>query len=66
MLRLRYYPYLKKYLAKTKQVAKPIVPKAVADINTAIDAEIASVNRPSVFPQSRMDSIEDLISRVVR
>lgn len=55
-----------KYLAKTKQVAKPIVPRTVVDINKAIDAEIASVNKPTVFPQSRMDSIEDLIGRSLR
>ena len=55
-----------RYLAKTKQVAKPIVPKAIPDIITAIDSEIASVNKPTVFPQSRMDSIEDLIGRSLR
>ena len=56
-----------RYLAKTKQVAKPIVPKAVADINSQIDAELANLNvKPQVFPQSRMDSIEDLISRTIR
>ena len=55
-----------KYLAKTKQVAKPIVPGAIPDIITAIDSEIASVNKPTVFPQSRMDSIEDLIGRSLR
>lgn len=56
-----------RYLAKTKQVAKPIVPKAVADINSQIDAELANLNvKPQVFPQSRMDSIEDLISRNIR
>lgn len=56
-----------RYLAKTKQVAKPIVPKAVADINSKIDAELANLNvKPQVFPQSRMDSIEDLISRTIR
>ena len=56
-----------RYLAKTKQVAKPIVPKAVADINSQIDVELANLNvKPQVFPQSRMDSIEDLISRTIR
>ena len=56
-----------RYLAKTKQVAKPIVPKAVADINSQIDAELANLNvKPQVFPQSRMDSIEDLISSTIR
>ena len=56
-----------RYLAKTKQVTKPIVPKAVSDINSQIDAELASLNvKPQVFPQSRMDSIEDLISRTIR
>ena len=56
-----------RYLAKTKQVAKPTVPKAVADINSRIDAELANLNvKPQVFPQSRMDSIEDLISRTIR
>ena len=56
-----------RYLAKTKQVAKPIVPKAVADINSQIDAELANLNvKPQVFPQSRMDSIEDLIGRITR
>lgn len=56
-----------RYLAKTKQVAKPIVPKAVADINSQIDAELANLNvKPQVFPQSRMDSIEDLISHTIR
>ena len=56
-----------RYLAKTKQVAKPIVPKAVADINSQIDVELANLNvKPHVFPQSRMDSIEDLISRTIR
>lgn len=56
-----------RYLAKTKQVAKPIVPKAVADINSQIDAELANLSvKPHVFPQSRMDSIEDLISRTIR
>lgn len=55
-----------RYLARTKQVAKPIVPKAVRDISSEIDAEIASVNKVSVFPQSRMDSIEELISRTLR
>ena len=56
-----------RYLAKTKQVAKPIVPKAVADINSQIDVELANLNvKPQVFPQSRMDSIEDLISHTIR
>lgn len=56
-----------RYLARTKQVAKPIVPTAVAGIDKAIDSELASVNaKPQVFPQSRMDSIEDLISRTIR
>ena len=56
-----------RYLAKTKQVAKPIVPKTVADINSQIDVELANLNvKPQVFPQSRMDSIEDLISRTIR
>lgn len=56
-----------RYLAKTKQVAKPIAPKAVADINSQIDVELANLNvKPHVFPQSRMDSIEDLISRTIR
>ena len=56
-----------RYLAKTKQVTKPIVPKAVADINSRIDAELANLNvKPQVFPQSRMDSIEDLISHNIR
>lgn len=56
-----------RYLAKTKQVAKPIVPKAVVDINSQIDAELANLNvKPQVFPQSRMDSIEDLIARITR
>lgn len=56
-----------RYLAKTKQVTKPIVPKAVADNNPQIDAELANLNvKPQVFPQSRMDSIEDLISRTIR
>ena len=56
-----------RYLAKTKQVTKPIVPKAVADINSQIDAELANLNvKPQVFPQSRMDSIEDLISSTIR
>ena len=56
-----------RYLAKTKQVAKPIVPKAVADINSQIDVELANLNvKPQVFPQSRMDSIEDLISSTIR
>ena len=56
-----------RYLVKTEQVTKPSVPKAIADINSQIDAELANLNvEPQVFPQSRMDSIEDLISRVVR
>ena len=56
-----------RYLVKTKQVTKPSVPKAIADINSQIDAELANLNvKPQVFPQSRMDFIEDLISRVVR
>lgn len=55
-----------KYLVKTKQVPKPIVPRTVPDISSAIDVEIALVNKPSVFPQSRMDSIEELISRTLR
>ena len=56
-----------RYLAKTKQVTKPIVPKAVADINSQIDAELANLNvKPHVFPQARMDSIEDLISSTIR
>ena len=56
-----------RYLARTKQVAKPIVPTAVPDLAKAIDSELAQVNsKPQVFPQSRMDSIEDLISRTIR
>lgn len=56
-----------RYLARTKQVAKPIVPTAVPDLAKAIDYELAQVNsKPQVFPQSRMDSIEDLISRTIR
>jgi oligoribonuclease (3'-5' exoribonuclease) len=29
-----------RYLVKTKQVTKPIVPKAIADINSQIDTEL--------------------------
>lgn len=55
-----------RYLARTKQVAKPIVPTAVPDLAKAIDSELAHVNsKPQVFPQSRLDSIEDLLSRSV-
>lgn len=55
-----------KYLVKTKQMVKPIVPKVTRGTSSEIDAEIASVNKPSVFPQSRMDSIEALISLTLR
>lgn len=55
-----------RYLARTKQVAKPIVSPAVPDLAKAIDSELAQVNsKPQVFPQSRLDSIEDLLSRTV-
>lgn len=58
-----------KYLAKAKQVAKPIVSTVGTSIDTDISSELTAMKtqaKPSVFLSSRMDAIEDIISKVTR